>query len=223
MSGPRVTSGYDSQQDCATPDDFMAAVQMKFGPISFDLAAHAGNKKHARYFAPTEFVTKFESPTQIPAELVPPGVSLVRKTKKGTFLYEKRVKNEDTDCYAMDAFAHDWSELSRKFGSEHSTGNALLWLNCEFSDIDPWASRCLAEMRRGASGLFLTPLNTANWYRDNIAGKMDVWELGGRLCFDGRNVYPKDCMLSHFHPGAKGRRLLWEWRKDVVHTAWKLA
>lgn len=39
-----------SKQDYATPPDFMDAVRLRYGPISFDLAAHAGNTKHERYY-----------------------------------------------------------------------------------------------------------------------------------------------------------------------------
>lgn len=49
MSGAAFNRG-KSKTDYATPDIFMAAVVKQFGPINFDLAAHAGNAKHANYF-----------------------------------------------------------------------------------------------------------------------------------------------------------------------------
>ncbi len=52
MSGARVSSGPDSKQDYKTPADFMEAVIARFGPITFDLAAHAGNTQSPNYFAP---------------------------------------------------------------------------------------------------------------------------------------------------------------------------
>jgi len=39
-----------SRQDYATPDDFMAAVRLRFGPLAFDLAADATNFKAEKYF-----------------------------------------------------------------------------------------------------------------------------------------------------------------------------
>jgi len=39
-----------SKQDYATPDDFIAAVVARFGPLAFDLAAHAGNHVTPKYF-----------------------------------------------------------------------------------------------------------------------------------------------------------------------------
>jgi hypothetical protein len=52
MGGARISSGSDSKQDYQTPADFMAAVFARFGPITFDLAAHAGNAQSPHYFAP---------------------------------------------------------------------------------------------------------------------------------------------------------------------------
>lgn len=39
-----------SKQDYATPLEFIEAFEKRFGPICFDLAAHAGNAQHAEYF-----------------------------------------------------------------------------------------------------------------------------------------------------------------------------
>ena len=50
--GARISTGPRNKQDYATPADFMAAVTGRFGPIAFDLAAHAGNAKSPHYFAP---------------------------------------------------------------------------------------------------------------------------------------------------------------------------
>ena len=50
--GARISTGKGNKQDYATPADFMAAVAKRFGPITFDLAAHAGNAKSPNYFAP---------------------------------------------------------------------------------------------------------------------------------------------------------------------------
>lgn len=48
----RLTTGPDSKQDYQTQAELMAAIVARFGPISFDLAAHAGNKQSPNYFAP---------------------------------------------------------------------------------------------------------------------------------------------------------------------------
>ena len=50
--GARISTGRDSKQDYESPGDFMEAVVGRFGPITFDLAAHAGNTQSQSYFAP---------------------------------------------------------------------------------------------------------------------------------------------------------------------------
>ena len=50
--GARISTGLNSKQDYPTPDEFMAAVVDRFGPITFDLAAHAENTQSPNYFAP---------------------------------------------------------------------------------------------------------------------------------------------------------------------------
>jgi phage N-6-adenine-methyltransferase len=48
--GARLSTGADSIQDYATPANFIAAVERRFGPIVFDLAADASNAKAREYF-----------------------------------------------------------------------------------------------------------------------------------------------------------------------------
>lgn len=50
MSGAAFNRG-GSKQNYATPPEFMDAVANRFRPISFDLAADHGNKKHVNYFS----------------------------------------------------------------------------------------------------------------------------------------------------------------------------
>lgn len=49
MSEPVQKPGR-SKQDYATPWEFIRAVEARFGPIDFDLAAHEGNTKCITYF-----------------------------------------------------------------------------------------------------------------------------------------------------------------------------
>lgn len=227
MSGPRVTSGSESKQDYATPETLIAAVVKRFGPISFDLAAHAGNKRHPRYFAPTHFVKTIESKEKLDlsAELmgVIGGVEvnfIKFDKKKERFIYEEKTVNTDPEAYAKDAFAHSWAALSKKFGGEHPSGRGHLWLNCEFDDIPKWSDRCRSEGLLGANITLLTPMTTANWFRDNIAGSADGYALSGRLSFDGKNVFPKDCLVSRYGDDARGDFYLWDWQRDLICHAW---
>lgn len=216
MSGPRVTSGADSRQDFSTPSDFLAARVKRFGPIDVDLAAHAGNAKHARYFAPAVFVEKVErGKTDLNLLIDDLVVRGANAAEARTLAFEQwagisdkgsiRIPNRDARAAALDAFAQDWSTL----GSG--------WLNCEFGDIAPWAEKC----GKGGESTLLTPASVgSNWMRDHVFGIADVYLLSGRLCFDGKNVFPKDCALSHFHAGATGTIALWDWKRDEIRHLW---
>jgi hypothetical protein len=116
--GPRISTGADSKQDYRTPADFMAAVAKRFGPVTFDLAAHAGNAQHPLYFAPTHFITSTGS-------------------KKTGDLVEVRTKNLDPSAAAFDSFAQDWRA---------AVTGGLGWLNPEFGDIAPWAEKCAVRL-----------------------------------------------------------------------------
>jgi hypothetical protein len=135
---------------------------------------------------------------------------------------ELYVPNHDTSAYALDAFKHSWADLSRRFLDPNGRPG-LLWLNCEFSDIEPWAERCKLEAKKGANVLLLTPAAVgSNWFRNHVGGAADTHILNGRLCFDGKNVFPKDCILSHFHLNAKGDICIWEWKKKTFWRRWNL-
>lgn len=230
MSGPRVTTGVASKQDYGTPADFMAAVALRYGEVQLDLAAHRGNRKHERYFAPPELCETFDPKKQDPsvvtralvdhgADATEAGRAVINALTDGKKT-EVRVRNHDTACLAFDSFKQDWAAMSARYSTDGRP--ALLFLNCEFSDVTPWARRCAKEAKRGANVVLLTPAVVANWYRDIIAGVADVAMCSGRLMFDGKNVYPKDCMVSHFHPGATGRLCIWEWRTNHVTREWVL-
>jgi phage N-6-adenine-methyltransferase len=49
----RISTGPESKQDYSTPDEFVRAVERRWGPISFDLAADADNSKAPKNVAGT--------------------------------------------------------------------------------------------------------------------------------------------------------------------------
>src|ERR1017187_9990574 len=51
-----VQKPHSSKQAVGTPDDFLEALQKRFGKITIDLAAHKANHVVDRYFAP-EYLT----------------------------------------------------------------------------------------------------------------------------------------------------------------------
>lgn len=107
-----------------------------------------------------------------------------------------------------DSLVQDWA---RTDGRHH-------FLNPEFANIDPWAAKCAETNYEGTDKIlsFLTPASVgADWFRDYVHGKALVLALNGRLCFDGIDLYPKDCMLSVFGLGVTGFEV-WDWRKDMT-------
>lgn len=227
MSGPRVSSGVGSKQDYQTPDDLLKSVGQRFGEIVFDLAAHAVNHKHDRYFAPPVFTVPVDYSkatrtdiASIKDTLIAQGASeaevrQIQYTETGKGVYE--IKNTDRYAAAFDSLAQDWAKLTKILGG-------VLWLNCEFNDCTTWAAKCAAERVRGANITLLTPASVgANWVRDVVAPNADIYLLNGRPSFDGEHPFPKDCMLAHFYPGAGNFMGIWNWRDDTichVYTRW---
>lgn len=153
--GARVSSGPGSFQAYATPPEFIAAVERRFGPIDFDLAASAENAKAARYFTEEQ-----------------------------------------------DALVQSWGGLGTH-----------MWLNPPFAGIAPWAEKCAGTILWGAHLSFLVPAAVgSNWFRDFVDGRARVYFLNGRLCFDGKSPYPKDCILVRYNdpPGYE----VWTWRSQ---------
>lgn len=145
-----------SDQEIGTPLDFIAAVEERFGPLTWDLAASAENTKAPNYFT-----------------------------------------------RAVDSLKQDWTVLS---------GN--LWLNPEFAQIDPWASKC-RETRAQAPKqriLMLTPGSVGtNWFAEHVHLHALILGLRPRIKFVGaKDAYPKDLTLSVYGeaPGFD----CWRWK-----------
>jgi phage N-6-adenine-methyltransferase len=89
--------------------------------------------------------------------------------------------------------------------------DGLTFCNPPFARIAPWAEKCRAEAARGARVALLVPAAVgSNWYRDNVHERARVYFLNGRISFDGKNGYPKDCMLAVF--GEPAGFEVWRWR-----------
>lgn len=92
----------------------------------------------------------------------------------------------------------------------HKIGG-LLWLNPPFNNISPWAKKCDDESRLGARILLLTPASVgSNWFCNHVHRKALVLGLNGRICFDGKNGFPKDCILSCYGFGVGFDT--WRWK-----------
>lgn len=160
-----------SKQDYATPREFIAAVERRWGPLALDLAAHTDNHVTEKWYGPGGL--------------------------------------------AEDSLVVDWSALR---------GN--LWLNPPYGHIEPWAEKCHRtviawhEMPDAAAWqsriFFLVPASVgANWYAKNVFEKSRSVFLNGRLSFDGKNPFPKDCGLFIFGVGMKGFEC-WRWGSYAI-------
>ena len=108
-------------------------------------------------------------------------------------------------CLYFDAnqngLAQNWSRLKGD-----------LWLNPPFGDIGSWAEKC-SEYKGSGRIFFLTPASVgANWFNRYVWTSAAVYALNGRLSFDGKAPFPKDCMLSVFERKPVTKFEVWRWR-----------
>ena len=119
-------------------------------------------------------------------------------------------------CFGYDALKQNWAQAA-----EAAHGNAL-WLNPEFRRIAPWAQKCLIsvpDLLPDQLLLFLVPASVgSDWFEKYVFGNAYVIFLNGRLCFDGIELYPKDCLLAVYghEPGFE----VWKWRQDKRTRVW---
>jgi phage N-6-adenine-methyltransferase len=102
---------------------------------------------------------------------------------------------------AVDSLKQDWSKL-----------RGDLWLNPPYAHIAPWAEKCAASAINGSRRriFLLVPAAVgSNWFAQHVDGKALVLLLNGRICFDGKAPYPKDCILAVY--GAKPGYEVWRW------------
>lgn len=106
----------------------------------------------------------------------------------------------------IDSLSVDWNEFAGD-----------LWLNPPFADIAPWARKCAeatvhARFAQNRRIFFLVPAAVGSrWFEETVAPYARVYFLRDRICFDGKHVYPKDCILAVYgeHPGYE----FWRWKK----------
>lgn len=88
----------------------------------------------------------------------------------------------------------------------------ILWLNPPFGNIEPWAKKCREESLKGAHILFLVPASVGSeWFRLHVHDKATVYFLNPRLSFDGKNSFPKDCLLGAYGMVGVGYDV-WRWK-----------
>ncbi len=161
-------------------------------------AAHHRGKSRQDYETPLSFLHAFET------RFGPIGVDLAA-TEKNTKAHLFITPEEDS-------LSANWSTLSQ-------WGWAVwLFLNPPFGNIAPWAEKCSLESCRGCRIALLVPASVgANWYRDFVHDKARVFFLNGRISFDGKNPFPRDCLLALYGetPGYE----VWTWKERAVKPA----
>lgn len=118
---------------------------------------------------------------------------------------KENAKAPDYYTAEQDSLKQDWHKLD-------ALNNGWLFLNPPFANIEPWAEKCAAEMKLGACILFLVPASVDSvWYWKHVAPHACVLALKQRICFDGKNGFPKGLILAVYAYGLKGFQP-WDWK-----------
>lgn len=101
-----------------------------------------------------------------------------------------------------------FADPSLVFEAYHET----FFLNPPYDDIRPWAEWCSrAILRPRQRVLLLVPASVgSNWYADYVHNRSGVRLLRPRLSFDGKNPFPKDCLLAAY--GEMPSVTCWKWK-----------
>lgn len=114
-------------------------------------------------------------------------------------------------------FSEEDDALSQNWHGLRTRPSEWLWLNPPFSNIAPWVRKC-SETRDAHPSVKIALLATASvgshWWLDYVHNRSRVHLLRGRISFDGKNPFPKDCALCLYGLDADYRE--WDWRKDVT-------
>lgn len=119
---------------------------------------------------------------------------------------------------ATDSLKQDWAALAKTLHHK-PPGLGLLWLNPPFANITPWAHKCMIECVKsdfpwGIRIAFLVPASVGSrWFADYVSGEANVFFLTGRLSFDGKAPFMKDCLLALYGPRTGEVMETWDWRK----------
>ena len=111
-----------------------------------------------------------------------------------------------TTVWAVDlAASAENTVASRFFSEEHNSliqdwhaaiGNGWGWLNPPFGGIARWVEKAKFESRKGCRIAVLVPASVgSNWWKNHVHNHCTVVFLNGRISFDGKDPFPKDCAL----------------------------
>ena len=123
--------------------------------------------------------------------------------------------------FAVDLAASALNTVAKKYHTEAVTqawgywGTDWAWLNPPYANIGPWAEKAYDS---GSNIAMLVPASVgANWWKAWVHRRAKVLFLNGRLAFMPDKptwLYPKDCALLLYGPGAKAYHAydIWTWR-----------
>jgi phage N-6-adenine-methyltransferase len=124
----------------------------------------------------------------------------------------KNAKSKRFYTRKENSLKRSWSPLHFRF-----------WLNPPYRDIDPWVEKCETvgpTLKSNGVILLLVPAAVgSNWFIDHVWGKATVNILSPRLCFVGKNSYPKDLMLCVYQkhrPLPRNMFLFWKWKSQTL-------
>lgn len=88
------------------------------------------------------------------------------------------------------------------------------WTFCNppFGNIRPWVAKAWEEGEENCSAVLVPAAVGSNWWKDWVHNSAHVLFLNGRLSFDGKAPYPKDCAILLYTPYCRGGYEVWSWR-----------
>jgi phage N-6-adenine-methyltransferase len=124
----------------------------------------------------------------------------------GTIRHDLAASGENKACEDYfdehrDSLEQDWAALT-----------GVLWLNPPFGNVAPWAKKCADSASPRTRILLLVPASVGTeWYAEHVHHDAMVYALRPRICFDGKNPFPKDLILAAYGFGVRGFDL-WRWK-----------
>lgn len=128
------------------------------------------------------------------------------------FAIDLAASHENAVCEPY--FTTEMNSLVQPWHQYCGRGKGWGWLNPEFADIAPWATKAHEEARQGAQVAMLVPAAPdTRWWYDHVRAKGYVTHLRQRMAFVGhRDMYPKGLALVLYAPYLDGGECWWAWK-----------
>jgi phage N-6-adenine-methyltransferase len=128
------------------------------------------------------------------------------KERFGYPTWDLAASPENTKC------DHFYTEKEDSLSKNWHHNLGFQWLNPPYENIEVWAAKCAFESTLRAKIFLLVPASVGSeWYKNWVEPYAYVLGLNPRLSFDGKNPYPKDCILAIYNYGLTGFKT-WRWK-----------